>query len=131
MFTWICPQCGREVPPSYTECPDCTSKERQQAQQAQPPQPAGSAASPQAQPEYVPPPVPPPPAAPSQVRVAAYQPPPPAPAARGGLPTWLMTIVFALAFLGLGAGIYWLVGWARSGRPTVTVESPAAKAGAK
>ena len=26
MFTWICPQCGREVPPAYTECPDCAAK---------------------------------------------------------------------------------------------------------
>ena len=26
MFTWICPQCGREVPPAYTECPDCARK---------------------------------------------------------------------------------------------------------
>jgi hypothetical protein len=24
MFTWICPQCGREVPPAYTECPNCS-----------------------------------------------------------------------------------------------------------
>lgn len=23
MFTWICPQCGREVPPSEAECPQC------------------------------------------------------------------------------------------------------------
>ena len=23
MFTWICPKCGREVPPAYTDCPDC------------------------------------------------------------------------------------------------------------
>src|ERR1035437_4689408 len=23
MFTWICPQCGREVPPAYNDCPDC------------------------------------------------------------------------------------------------------------
>lgn len=23
MFTWICPQCGREVPPSSAACPDC------------------------------------------------------------------------------------------------------------
>jgi hypothetical protein len=23
MFTWICPKCGREVPPAYTDCPNC------------------------------------------------------------------------------------------------------------
>ena len=23
MFTWICPKCGGEVPPSYNECPRC------------------------------------------------------------------------------------------------------------
>jgi hypothetical protein len=26
MFTWICPKCGREVPPSESECPSCTPK---------------------------------------------------------------------------------------------------------
>jgi len=26
MFTWICPQCGREVPPAYDDCPDCKAK---------------------------------------------------------------------------------------------------------
>lgn len=26
MFTWICPKCKAEVPPSYTECPNCISK---------------------------------------------------------------------------------------------------------
>ena len=26
MFTWICPQCGREVPPAYNDCPDCSKK---------------------------------------------------------------------------------------------------------
>ena len=29
MFTWICPQCGREVSPAYTECPDCAHKTAQ------------------------------------------------------------------------------------------------------
>jgi len=33
MFTWICPKCGREVPPSHTECPDCKAAERR-AQEA-------------------------------------------------------------------------------------------------
>jgi hypothetical protein len=26
MFTWICPQCGREVPPSSESCPDCKAQ---------------------------------------------------------------------------------------------------------
>jgi hypothetical protein len=47
MFTWICPQCGREVPPSYTECPDCAAKA---ASAAAPPPPQ--------QPVYPPPPQP-------------------------------------------------------------------------
>lgn len=25
MYTWICPHCGREVPPSYDACPDCAA----------------------------------------------------------------------------------------------------------
>lgn len=46
-----------------------------------------------------------------------------------------MTVVFALAFVGLGAGIYWGVGYFRGGSqaaaPPANVESPAAKPGAK
>jgi hypothetical protein len=44
MFTWICPQCGREVPPAYNECPDCAVKT------------PGAAAPPPGQPGAVPPP---------------------------------------------------------------------------
>jgi hypothetical protein len=52
------------------------------------------------------------------------------------LPVWLMTIVFALAFGGVVLGIVWLMssnkGSAGSGpAPTASVESPAAKPGAK
>ena len=59
MFTWVCPQCGRDVPPSYNECPDCSAKT---AGAAPPP---GSAAPPQApldpaQPPPYSPPGPPP-----------------------------------------------------------------------
>jgi hypothetical protein len=124
MFTWICPQCGREVPPAYTECPDCSNKE------SQPAQPQAAAVAPPPQPEYTPP-APPPPVA-GQVRVAQYQ-PPPAPAPRGGLPTWLLALLFAFAFLGLGAGIYWVVGYAKGSgtKASVNVDSPAAKAGLK
>ncbi len=29
MFSWICPTCGRDVPPSKTECPHCAERERE------------------------------------------------------------------------------------------------------
>jgi hypothetical protein len=51
------------------------------------------------------------------------------------LPIWLLTVVFALAFAGLVGGIYWIVQFARggsqSGTPSTSVESRAAKSGAK
>ncbi|MGO9240317.1 MAG: hypothetical protein ACLQBJ_05855 [Bryobacteraceae bacterium] len=66
MFTWICPQCGREVPPSYSECPTC-AENRQRAAHGLPPVGASPAAvPPQAPPAQAP-------AAPQPV----YQPPPP------------------------------------------------------
>jgi hypothetical protein len=45
------------------------------------------------------------------------------------LPTWLLTVLFAFAFLGLGAGIYLLVNAVRGGPTTTTaiVDIPAAK----
>jgi hypothetical protein len=144
MFTWICPTCGREVPPSYTECPDCAAKAAKGGTAPPPETPAANtpAAPPpqQSQPPHAPP------QPPQQLQQPSYQPPPyqqpqyapPAaprrPAARaGGMPTWLMTIVFALAFLGLGAGIYWTIGYFKSRNlaPTATVENPAAKPGTK
>ncbi|HXA49493.1 MAG TPA: hypothetical protein VNV86_04275 [Candidatus Acidoferrum sp.] len=67
MFTWICPQCGREVPPSYTECPDCAERAKQAAAQ-QPPagqQPPPQQGPPPQQPQQ-PPPGYPPPAGPQQ-----------------------------------------------------------------
>jgi hypothetical protein len=46
-----------------------------------------------------------------------------------------LTVVFALAFVGLVGGIYWVVQVVRGGsqpsKPSTSVESPAAKAGAK
>ena len=69
MFTWICPQCGKEVPPAYTDCPNCAEKAAQAAQQA-----AQAPAPPPAQPEPAPAYVPPPP---FQQPAPQYQPPPP------------------------------------------------------
>jgi len=128
MFTWICPQCGREVPPAYNECPDCTKK-------AAEPQPAAESApesvgAPPVPAAPAPPPRQPAAAPPAQqaVHVRPYTPPPQAP--RSGLPTWLLTVLFAFAFVGLGAGVYWLVGYLRN-RSVALVESPAANPGAK
>ncbi len=186
MFTWICPQCGREVPPAYTECPDCTQKaagpqapaapnphQQPPAQPESTPRPAQGATSmfqAPAQPSYQPPPQPAPayqpPAGwqppqdwqPPQSQQPQYQPPPSyqqpppawqphsgllagqsqysaAPGGRRGLPTWLMTIVFALAFVGLVFGAYSLIGYMKgsggTSAPSAAVESPAAKPGAR
>ena len=68
MFTWICPQCGKEVPPAYTDCPNCAEKAAQAAQQVQ--TPAVPAAQPEPAPAYVPPP-------PFQQPAPQYPPPPP------------------------------------------------------
>lgn len=63
-----------------------------------------------------------------------YMQPPP----RRGMPTWLLSIVFALAFVGLGAGVYWAIQHFKEGGSAVsasgtatTTEAPATKAGAK
>jgi hypothetical protein len=77
MFTWICPKCGREVPPSYNECPDC-AREAPVAQQ--PP-----AEAPQALP-------------PTKPKVN--------PEARRRFPGWLMAVIFASGFAVIGAGTF-------------------------
>ena len=140
MFTWICPQCGREVPPAYADCPDCAARAAASGAAAAPPQPPAEAGPP---PQSVPPPAPPPaqpyyPQPPAQPYYPPAQ-PQPRPQAVGPsrfvLPTWLLTVVFALAFVGLVGGIYWVVQTVRGGsqpnKPTASVESPAAKSGAK
>ncbi|MBV9505200.1 MAG: hypothetical protein JO323_09380 [Acidobacteriia bacterium] len=161
MFSWICPRCGREVPPSYTECPDCAAKglaPLSSTVPAEPPVQAPPGGSQPAAANYIPQP------ASSAARPPAYSPQPPyaatqphptagqpayqqhpyqhpldypqhSPARAAGLPTWLLTMVFTLAFVGLVGGIYWMIGYFRNGSqaasPPATVESPAAKPGAK
>ncbi len=39
MFNWVCPRCGKEVPPSKTECPYCVNQPQQAAPQAPAPPP--------------------------------------------------------------------------------------------
>ena len=159
MFTWICPQCGREVPPAYNDCPDCSKKaaagggDPQPAPAANPPAPPPAFAPPPPQqpyyqqpphPQQAPPPgyyPPQPPAQPAQPYYPPQPPPgyyaPPAAPARGLiLPVWVMTILCALAIGGVVFGIIALLSTNRGSAgngpaPIATVESPAAKPGAK
>jgi len=135
MFTWICPQCGREVPPSYTECPDCTRKPAGAGQPVAAPPPS---AVPVLEPVSAIAPGPPEPALPPLA--PPIEPPPvyqalirPQPVAhRRGLPVWLATVLSALAIVGLVAGVYWVVGYFHGGssaKPSAAVESPGAKPG--
>jgi hypothetical protein len=51
----------------------------------------------------------------------------------GKLPTWLLSVIFALIFAAVVGGVYGLINHARNqtpGRPTTAVENPAAKPGA-
>jgi hypothetical protein len=180
MFTWICPQCGKEVPPAYNDCPDCSKKAAagsgdaaaappasapgpptmfappapppQQPYYQQPPQAQQAPPGyypPQAQqappPGYYPPQppqaqpaqpyYPPQPQAP-QAPPQGYYAPPAAPAHGLNMPVWLMTILVALAVGGVLFGIIALVKSNRGSdgngpAPIATVESPAAKPGAK
>jgi len=138
MFTWICPQCGREVPPAYDDCPDCKDRARQAAAAPPPPVPppppsyqpppqqTSQYSAPPQPPQYAPPP-PPPQHEPPQQQYAAqppqypppqqqYAPPPPQyqhpaphPARGMNLPIWLMTILFALAIGGVIVGVLWVL----------------------
>ena len=132
MFTWICPQCGREVPPAYADCPDCAAKAAGPQGQPGAAEPAGPAAPTATAPA----------AAPAQPYDRPVQPqaqPQPRPRAAGAssfvLPVWLLTVVFALAFVGLVGGVLWVIqvvrGNGQPSKPSASVESPAAKAGAK
>jgi hypothetical protein len=126
MFTWICPQCGREVPPAYDACPDCAAKAKSEP-------PAQTAAQPPPPPLIAPIAPPPPPAyaapavAPSPL--AQYAAPPP----RAGFPTWLLAILFAFAFVGVGAGVYWAINYFHGGTQAASapVEAVPARTSAK
>jgi len=122
MFTWICPQCGREVPPSYDACPDCAAREKAGGQpavaQPQPPGPQVASAAPATPPAYTPPAAAPLPAGPHVV-----------PPAHAAVPTWLLAILFAFAFLGVGAGVYFVVHFFRGG--TEAVSAPLATTATK
>ena len=142
MFNWICPECGRDVSPSESECRFCA--ERKKAAQAAapvveqpsvktwppPPEPQTTQPRPDPTPMYrseqpaYAPPSQQPSYPPTGAQQPAYTPPqaqptpappyytqpgyPPGgyPEPKRGLPTWAMSLLFALAFIGLGAAIF-------------------------
>lgn len=142
MFTWICPQCGAEVPPSYDECPKCAEKAKAAATQAAaapvvpPPVPPVAAMAPPAPPappapQAPPSPVYPQPAAyPAQSAYPAQPVYPYAVPVKQGPPAWLVTLGVAAAFVLGGYGLYSYLG-SRGAQPPavpVTQAEPAASA---
>ena len=108
MFTWICPTCGRDVPPSMNECPNCSGKLQASQEEEQAPEEA---------PRVAPPP---------QFSEPAARP------GSGGssAKTWVMSLVFAALFIVLGLGLYWGVRYWKN-RPatapaTLAFENPPA-----
>mgnify|MGYP001157474322 CR=1 FL=1 len=79
MFTWICPQCGQEVPPSSPECPECARRARESASGAVLTAPASTVSQT---------------AAPSRRA--------PAPSRSASPPAWLLALVFAGVFISMG-----------------------------
>jgi hypothetical protein len=143
MFTWICPQCGREVPPSYSECPTCAERKMQPpAAQAPPPPPQPPPPPPQQQ--YAPPPqqfyAPPPPAPPPPQYPPQYAQQPGHPPQGGvalpdpyrnkrGAPAWLVTVAVAAALIIVLALLYkYVLGGGAGSAPADTkaqLEQPA------
>jgi hypothetical protein len=84
MFTWICPQCGKEVAPHETECPYCAAAGTRTEQPPVPPQPPAA----------------PPPAPPQPVYIVA-------PARHA--PGWLVALLVAVGLMAIGAGAYYFL----------------------
>jgi hypothetical protein len=81
MFTWICPKCGHEVPPSYSECPNCARESQPSASPEAPVVPSAPAAAPQ----------------PVAVHPLAK---------RHHVPNWLITLVVSVALISLCVSLY-------------------------
>ena len=108
MFTWICPQCGKEVPPHETECPHC-------ARRTSAPAPQPSSESPPATAGTAPAPPQPQPGPPQPVYVAA-------PARQTG---WLVALLVAIGLFAIGgAAYYYLLPSRRTAGVTAGETSP-------
>ena len=131
MFTWICPKCGGEVPPAYSECPRCSSEASQPKAEGLESQPAPPVIAPAPQPAAQPPPAPSPSVRgePPAARTAPANVPRPVPGTRR---TWSPALVAGITLLvtgGLLALLYLFVLPRRSGADAGTqpvLEQPAA-----
>ena len=108
MFNWVCPRCGKDVPPSKTECPFCAD-----LPDAIPVPAHAVQQMPQAiQAQYAPPP-------------AGWPPP-----QKQGAPTWLLAVAFGLVFAGIFVALYLYLGRSSSAPAvapaTVATVAPAA-----
>jgi hypothetical protein len=110
MFTWICPKCGKEVPPSYAECPNCAVRQE--------PAETAAALAPQ-QPSVAGPPEAPAAVPPAAAPAAAHRP--------GGvsIPGWLLSVMIAAVLIIVGVVFIMLKD---SGRPVVAPLAPALEA---
>ena len=128
MFTWICPKCGTEVPPSYNDCPTCEAREKA----ASAPAPIAQVPVPVIQAPVIQAPVLQAPVLQAPVAftqaplmgtapletalpMASYAYPPPAPT--GGLPSWLIAL---LSIAGVAAIGYGVIYFTRSQNGTAT-----------
>jgi hypothetical protein len=81
MFTWICPKCGHEVPPSYSDCPNCATGSQTPASPAAPAVPSTPAADTHSAAEHR--------------------------ASKGHhVPNWAITLAVSVALISLGISIY-------------------------
>ena len=111
MFSWICPKCGHEVPPSYSECPNCAPAGKEEPATAAPPavsEPLGATAPPPMPPSAAVPtptvvPTLPPAAEPSLVVPPPAVPPPAS--SRVAVPGWLLSVMFGLVFIVILLGV--------------------------
>lgn len=114
MFTWVCPQCGQEVPPSETECPECARRAAEPKPAPQPATPAHAAAA-------APPPARPRPPVVESERIEKKE-------EDRDLPGWLLAVLFAMGFIALGIGGYYaykhFTTQAESSTPPIALETP-------
>jgi hypothetical protein len=105
MFTWICPKCGTEVPPSHSECPNCSSAA---AEEQKPAAPQAAAAPVQA-------------AAPAQAAART----PARPSSGMHMPGWVVSILFGVLFVVVLAGGFWLYSSRHKAGDTAPAQAPA------